>query len=90
MIRPVGDKILIKPHTLKEESVSASGIVYETQSSDSKETAKGDIVSVGENITLLKVGETVYYESHGAYKVNFEGEQYVLLNEINVLGVIDE
>jgi len=89
MVRPIGKRVLVKANEFKEESTTSTGIVYETESTNTTETSKGVIIAVGDEVNILKKGEEIYYETFGGHKVTVDGEQLVILQEINVIGVIE-
>lgn len=65
-IRPIGDRILVKP--IKEEEVTASGIVL-PDTVDKEKKAQGEIIALGngEYIAKLgfKVGDKILYKKWG-------------------------
>jgi len=90
MIRPIGKRILILPQNYEQEKVSSSGIVYGTENTNSTQTSKAEIVSVGDEVTKVNNGQTIYYESFAGHVISIEGKDFTIIEEINVLGVIDE
>jgi chaperonin GroES len=99
-IRPLGNRILVKP--LSTEEVTASGIVLPA-TADKEKKAQGTIVELGsgEDITKLglKVGDKVVYGKYSGEEVELEenGEkvEYKILNvgeekdESDVLAIIE-
>jgi chaperonin GroES len=69
-IRPLGERILVKP--TKEEEVTASGIVL-PDTVDKEKKAEGEIIAVGngEYITKLglKVGDKILYKKWGGEEI---------------------
>ncbi len=91
MIKPIGNRVIIKAQTFEKESITESGIVLQTESSNSgtEKTTKATILSIGDEVTKVKVGDEIYYETHGGHKITVEGEEIVILQEINILGVLE-
>lgn len=92
-IKPIGDKVLIKPLSV-EDAKSPSGIII-PDTVDKKQTDRGKIVAVGDgryddNGNLIpmsvKKGETVMFQ--WGDKMEYEGEEYFIVSESNILVVI--
>ena len=70
MIKPLGDRVLVKP--TKAEEVTASGILL-PETVDKEKKAEGEIVAVGagEAITRLglKVGSKILYKKWGGEEI---------------------
>ena len=91
MIKPLFDNILLKK--VEEEKSTASGIVLAAK----EETSNiGIVVALGESCLLSKdnegeltAGSKVVF-SDNYKKVNFKNEEYILVNEEEVLAVIED
>lgn len=89
-IRPLGDRILVKP--LKEEEVRASGIVLPDTATKEKK-AEGTILAVGNGEKLAKlnlsVGMKVLFKKWGGEEVEVDGAECKILNHDDVIAVIE-
>lgn len=69
-IKPLGDRVLVKP--VKEEEVTASGILLPS-SADKEKKAEGKIVAVGNGEAIaklnLKVGDNVLFKKWGGEEI---------------------
>lgn len=92
-IKPLGDKVLIKPLSA-EDTKSPSGIII-PDTVDKKQTDRGKVVAVGEgryddNGNLIpmsvKKGEIVMFQ--WGDKIEYEGEEYFIVSEGNILAII--
>ena len=94
-IRPIGDRIAVKP--VAAEETTKSGLVL--PGSAQEKPHQGEVVAVGsgyvaqatgQRIPLeIKVGDKVVYGKHAGIEVKFDGEELVLLTENDVLVVIE-
>ena len=94
-IRPIGDRIAVKPVAVEEKT--KSGIVL--PGSAQEKPHQGEVVAVGsgyvsettgQRIPLeIKVGDKVVYGKHAGIEVKFDGEELVLLTEKDILVVIE-
>jgi chaperonin GroES len=93
-IRPLHDRLLVR--RLEEEEKTAGGIII--PDSAKEKPAQGKVVAVGpgklndtgDRVSLLvKEGDTVLFSKYGGTDVNLEGEEYLILREDDVLGIVE-
>lgn len=94
-IKPLGDRILLKPLTEDEINTTASGIIIpDTVSKEKPE--QGTVIAVGEGRwddgkrvpMSVKVGDKVVFSRYGYEEVKLGGEEYYILKEENILAII--
>jgi len=94
-IRPLGDKVLVKP--LKEEEITASGIVL-PDTVDKEKKAEGEVVAVGPGRLLkngqraameVSVGQKVLFKKWGGEDVKLDEEEYKVLSQEDIIAVIE-
>ncbi len=92
-IEPLNDKVVVKP--LSSEEVRESGFVV-AGSEDSKQN-KGEVVAVGPGKMLesgqraamtVKVGDTILFAEGRAQEVSVAGENYAVIDEPDIVGVL--
>lgn len=91
-IKPLGDKVLVK--RLELEQKTAGGIIIPDSA---KEKAQhGAVVAVGPGKTTsdgkvipmhVKTGDTIFF---GKYAGTEAGEQYIIIREDEILGVVEK
>lgn len=94
-IRPIGDRIAVRPVAVEEKT--KSGIVL--PGSAQEKPHQGEVIAVGsgyvaqatgQRIPLeIKVGDKVVYGKHAGIEVKFDGEELVLLTENDILVVVE-
>ncbi|MCL6559078.1 MAG: co-chaperone GroES [Firmicutes bacterium] len=93
MIRPLGERVVVKP--LPMEEVTKGGIVLPDTAKEKPQ--KGEVVAVGSGRLLengqripidLKVGDKVLYSKYAGNEVKLDGEEYLILRESDILGVL--
>ena len=92
-IKPIGDKIAIKP--VAAEEVTKGGIVL--PGSAQEKPQQGEVIAVGGGILLqngerapleVQVGDKVVYAKYAGTEVKFNGEEFVILSEKDILVVL--
>lgn len=93
-IKPLGDHILVK--RLEAEERTKGGIVLpDTAKEKPKE---GTVVAVGEGRLLeggtrapftVKANDRVLFSSYSGTEVKWEGEEYLIIGEDDILGIIE-
>ena len=95
-VRPLGERILVKP---EEESMekSPSGIIIPDTARKEK-PERGEVVAVGEGRRTdkgevipprVKVGDIVMFSKYGFDEVTIDEEDYYIVTEANILAVIN-
>ncbi len=94
-IMPLGDRIVVKPTNKDDMSKSPSGIIIPDSASKEK-PVRGTVVAVGpgkfengarEPMTVND-GDIVLFSKYGFDEVKIDNEEYYILSESNVLGII--
>ena len=92
-IAPIGDKILLK--RLEAEEKTKGGIVLpETAKEKPKEgkviaLGQGRLAEGGKRIPFtVKVDDRVIFSSYAGTEVKFDGEEYLILSEDEVLAIV--
>lgn len=93
-IRPLNDRLLVQ--RLQEEEKTAGGIII--PDSAKEKPAEGKVVAVGpgklndsgERVALqVKAGDVVLFSKYGGTDVKLDGEDYLIMREDDVLGVVE-
>ena len=92
-IRPLQDRIMVQP--ILEKEVQKGGIIIPDSAKEKpiegrvKAVGKGKIGDDGKPIMLeIKVGDKVLYSKYGGTEIKVDGEDYLLMREDDVLGII--
>jgi chaperonin GroES len=94
-IQPIYDRVLVKP--LDPETVTKSGIVIPDNAQE--KPSKGTVISVGKGRLLdngsfatpeVSEQDIVLYGKYSGQQVKIDGEEYVVLKEEDIFGIITE
>jgi chaperonin GroES len=94
-LKPLGDRVVVEPSEKEGEKKLASGIII-PETVDKEKPAQGTVVAVGpgkfEDGKLspmqVKVGDLVLFSKYGYDEVKIEGQEYYILSESNILGIV--
>ena len=93
-IRPLQDRILVQP--IREKEVRKGGIIIPDSAKDAptegrvKAVGPGRIGEDGKRVKPdVKVGDKVLYSKYGGTEVKIDNEDFLLMREDDILGVID-
>ena len=93
-LRPLHDRILVQ--RMEEETTTKGGIII--PDSAKEKPAEGKVIAVGNGkmgddgnrISLdIKVDDRVLFSKYSGNEVKIEGEEYLIMREDDVLGVIE-
>ena len=89
-IKPLGDRVVIK--RLEAEEKTASGIILPGQAKEKPQMA--EVVAVGpgtEDIKMeLAVGDMVICSQYAGTEVKFEGEEYTIMGQKDILAKVEK
>lgn len=89
MIKPLADRVLIK--MIESEETTKSGIILSSGSKEKPQIAQ--VVAVGpgtEEVKMnVKVGDKVIINKYSGTEVKFEGTEYTIVKQEDVLAIVD-
>lgn len=92
--RPLGDRVLVK--RVEEESKTKGGIII--PDSAKEKPVEGKVTAVGNGRILedgsvrkleVKKGDRVLFGKYSGTEVKIDGQEYVMLREEEILGVVE-
>lgn len=93
-LRPLGDRIVVKP--LPQEEVTKSGIILHT--SDKERPERGEVIATGPGRLLdngsfapvgVKVGDQIVFKKYSPDEVKIDTEEYLIVAESDIMAVIE-
>jgi chaperonin GroES len=95
MIRPLGDRVLVKPLEAKEEKIG--GIIIPDTAKEKPQ--EGEIIAVGKGKTAddgkiialdVKKGDKVLFGKYSGTEVKIEGTAHLIMSQDDILGIIEK
>lgn len=93
-VRPLGDAVIVRSTEPKEE-IRSGLIIPDTAKEKSNE---GEIVAAGKGKTTedgkllpmnVKVGDKVLYRKYSATEVKIDGQEYLIMHQDDIIGIIE-
>ena len=92
-IKPLGDRVVIK--RLEAEETNKSGIIVTGTAKERPQEA--EVVAVGPGAIVdgkrtemeVKIGDKVLYSKYAGTEVKFEGEEYTILRQDDILAIVE-
>ena len=94
MLKPLGDRVLVKPDAAEQKTASGLYIASNAQ----EKPQRGEIIAVGagkvgengERLPMdVKVGDGVIYGKFGGNEVKVDGETYLLMRADDIYAVVE-
>lgn len=93
-IKPLGDRVVVRPKPAEEKTESG---LYIPDSAKEK-PQEGTVVAIGqgrvENGTRIEMsveeGDEVLYGKYAGTEVTLDGEEYLIMRESDIFGVVEE
>jgi len=95
MLKPLADRIIVKATTAEE--VTRGGIVLPDTAKEKPQ--EGEVIAVGPGRVLdsgkiaamdIKVGDKVVYSKYGGTEIKLSGDEFVVLRQDDVLGILEK
>ncbi len=94
MIKPLGDRIVIE--LVESEETTASGIVLPDSAKEKPQEGKvvaagtGRVLESGERVALeVSVGDHIIFSKYAGTELKYQGVEYLILRENDILAVIE-
>ena len=93
-LKPLHDRIVVKP--VEEDEKTSEGIIIPDTAKEKSQ--RGKVIAVGpENVakggSLISLavdeGDRILFSKYGGTEVKIEGEEYLIMREDDVLGIIE-
>ncbi len=87
-IKPLADRVLVEP--MAAETQTASGIFIPDTAKEKPQ--KGTVVAIGngkkDQPLTVKVGDSVLYGKYAGTELKFEGKDYLIMREDDILAIV--
>ena len=93
-LKPLGDRVLVKPS--EEKEVKKGGIIIpdtakeKPQEGEIVAVGKGKLTEEGKLIPLdVKVGDKILFGKYSGSEIKIEGKDYIIMHQEDIFGIIE-
>ena len=94
MIKPLADRVLVK--MVETEETTKSGIILSSGAKEKPQVA--EVIEVGEGIDnegkkvkmYVKKGDKVVISKYSGTEVKYDGEEYIIIKQEDILAIVEE
>lgn len=95
LLKPIGDRIVIE--LVQSEEKTASGIVLPDTAKEKPQEGKviavgsGRVLDSGERVAVeVAVGDRIIFSKYSGTEVKYQGTEYLILRESDILAVVGQ
>jgi chaperonin GroES len=98
-LKPVNDKIVVKPIAVKGDEVTESGIILPDTATDGA-LLEGEVIAVSKGMYsingtqipfVVQAGDTILYGKHnGGQEYKLNGEDVIIMSQNEVMSIVEE
>ena len=97
-LKPVNDKVVVRPVKKKEDEITESGIILPDSTTTNK-LLEGDVIAAskgmysitGEKIPMVvEVGDRIIFNQGVGQEYNLDGEEVLILSQNEILSVVGD
>ncbi|WP_236974538.1 co-chaperone GroES [Membranihabitans maritimus] len=89
-MKPINDRVVVKPAPADEKT--KGGIIIPDTAKEKPQ--RGEIVAVGPgkdgNLMTVKAGDVVLYGKYSGQEISWQGEDYLIMREDDVLVILED
>jgi chaperonin GroES len=93
-IKPLGDRVLVKP--IEQKEVKKGGIIIPDTAKEKPQegeviaVGKGKVADDGKVIAMdVKKGDKVLYGKYSGTEIKLDDKEYLIMNQDDILGIIE-
>jgi chaperonin GroES len=87
-MKPINDRVVVKPAPAEEKT--KGGIIIPDTAKEKPQ--RGEVVAVGPgkdgNLMTVATGDIVLYGKYAGQELNYEGEDYLIMREDDILVIL--
>lgn len=87
-MKPIADRVIIKPAPAEDKT--KGGIIIPDTAKEKPQ--RGEVVAIGPgkdgNLMTVSVGDIVLYGKYSGQEISFEGQDYLIMREDDILVII--
>lgn len=90
MMKPINDRVVVKPAQAEEKT--KGGIIIPDTAKEKPQ--RGEVIAVGPgkdgNLMTVAAGDVVLYGKYAGQELNYDGADYLIMREDDILVILDK
>jgi len=82
-MQAVNDYVIVD--RIKEEPKKVSGLLLTDDTDQDNRYKKANIISVGNDVPIVKNGDVVYYDKHAGHDIGYNNEMYRVIRARDIV-----
>lgn len=83
--KPLKDRVFVSYSAELEKT--ASGLYIPDAAKEKPQ--KGEIKAIGDEVKNVKIGDVILFDKYSGSKITIDGQEYLILKEEDILGIIE-
>ena len=87
-MKAIGNNIVILPKKVEATKKTKDGLILKEKDSEDIRYKEAIIVSISDEIKVIKEGDEIYYDKHAGHIIEFEGNKYTVIKLQDIVVVL--
>lgn len=87
-MRAIGNNIVILPKKVENTKKTKNGLILKEKDSEDNRYKQAIIISISDDIKVVKEGDEIYYDKHAGHTMEFEENKYTIIKLQDIVGVL--
>ena len=82
-MQAINDYVIVD--IIKEELKKVSGLILTDETDESNRYKKANIISVGNDVAVVKEGDVIFYDKHAGHDIGYNDEMYRVIQARDIV-----
>ena len=82
-MKAVNDYVILDQ--VKEKAKKISGLILTDETDEGNRYKKANVISVGEQVEIIKKGNTIYYDKHAGHGIGYNDKLYFVIRSRDIV-----
>ena len=82
-MQAINDYVIVDK--IKEEPKKVSGLILTDETDSDNRYKKGNIISTGELVEVVKKGDVVFYDKHAGHDIGYNNDMYRVIRSRDIV-----
>lgn len=87
-MKAIGNNIVILPKKVEATTKTKDGLILKEKDSENIRYKEAIVVSISDEIKVIKEADEIYYDKHAGHAIEFEGNKYTVIKLQDIVVVL--